>query len=306
MADFGADASFAQAVKKIKEHYGIDLPTSAVREITLHHAETLLERELETQLPLTGIRQLIAELDGSMVPIVAFPLATSSDSPQDKRKQRGCHWKQARLVLVRNPSSVSKLYNATMGEAELAGEQLKDLARRAGAGHNTCLHGLGDGATWIVEQIEARFGERGSFLVDFYHVSQYLAQAAEAVAGANQREWLRKQQERMKQNRVEEVLAELQSKLENVTEEQKEALEKCERYLSNRLAYFDYEGAIQAGLPIGSGEVESGHRSVIQARLKLSGAWWKIENAEKMLALRVVRANGQWQSYWDKLRQAAA
>ena len=80
----------------------------------------------------------------------------------------------------------------------------------------------------------------------------------------------------------------------------------CERYLTNRLEYLDYEGAIKAGLPIGSGEVESGHRSVVQGRLKLSGAWWKIENAEKMLALRVVRANGEWQSYWGNLRQAAA
>lgn len=40
----------------------------------------------------------------------------------------------------------------------------------------------------------------------------------------------------------------------------------------------------------GMGEVESGHRSVIQARLKLSGAWWKEETAESMLALRTLRA----------------
>lgn len=103
------------------------------------------------------------------------------------------------------------------------------------------------------------------------------------------------------------MIDELQSSLDKETDCQKrEAIEKCERYLSNRVEYLDYEGAIKSGLPIGSGEIESGHRSVVQARLKLSGAWWKIENAEKMLALRVVRANGQWQSYWENLRQAAA
>jgi hypothetical protein len=37
---------------------------------------------------------------------------------------------------------------------------------------------------------------------------------------------------------------------------------------------------------------------VIQHRLKIAGAWWKTENAEKMLALRVMRANGDWEKYW--------
>src|SRR5205085_6172238 len=80
----------------------------------------------------------------------------------------------------------------------------------------------------------------------------------------------------------------------------------CWRYLSNRLNYLDYQGALAADLPIGSGEVESGNRSVIQARLKRSGAWWKEGNAEGMLALRTLRASGQWESYWADLRQALA
>ena len=169
------------------------------------------------------------------------------------------------------------------------------------------MHCLGDGACWIVEQVEEKFGERASFLVDFYHVSEYLAAAAEVIAATNKGEWLRQQQEYLKQSRFDEVIDELRSKLEEETDEQRrQPILVCERYLSNRREYLDYESALKAGLPIGSGEVESGHRSVIQKRLKLSGAWWKIENAEKMLALRVVRANGGWQSYWDNLRQAAA
>jgi hypothetical protein len=38
--------------------------------------------------------------------------------------------------------------------------------------------------------------------------------------------------------------------------------------------------------------IESGHRHVVQARLKKAGAWWYAEHAQIMLALRVVRANG--------------
>ncbi len=75
----------------------------------------------------------------------------------------------------------------------------------------------------------------------------------------------------------------------------------CYRYLINRPGQFQYYAALQAGLPIGSGEVESAHRYVIQKRLKLSGAWWKAENAQVMLNLRVTRANGRWRQYWDRM-----
>ncbi len=56
------------------------------------------------------------------------------------------------------------------------------------------------------------------------------------------------------------------------------------RYLINRPGQFNYQNAIEDGLPIGSGEIESAHRYVIQERLKLSGCWWKLENAMTMLA----------------------
>ncbi|MBO1349853.1 MAG: hypothetical protein EBE86_021860 [Hormoscilla sp. GUM202] len=59
--------------------------------------------------------------------------------------------------------------------------------------------------------------------------------------------------------------------------------------------------AIDADLPIGSGQIESAHRYVIQQRLKLTGSWWTVENADDMLALRILRVNHDWQSYWLNL-----
>ena len=62
-------------------------------------------------------------------------------------------------------------------------------------------------------------------------------------------------------------------------------VEKCYRYLNNRRDSLDYKNALEKGLPIGSGEVESSHRYVIQKRLKIAGAWWKPQTAEWMLNL---------------------
>ena len=71
-------------------------------------------------------------------------------------------------------------------------------------------------------------------------------------------------------------------------------------YLEKRKDNLDYAGARAAGLPIGSGEVESGHRHVIQQRLKIAGAWWTLQNAEVMLQLRTTRANHDWNRYWTE------
>jgi hypothetical protein len=80
----------------------------------------------------------------------------------------------------------------------------------------------------------------------------------------------------------------------------------CDRYLRNRLDHLDYQGALQQGLPIGSGEIESAHRSIIQERLKLPGAWWSPDHIETMLALRLNRANREWEAYWQRVEKEAA
>jgi hypothetical protein len=130
--------------------------------------------------------------------------------------------------------------------------------------------------------------------------------------------WFKQQQRRLKANQTSEVIRELteleaieKAKLANaakrssVTKEEQPA-SACRRYLENRLAYLDYKTTLKAGLPISSGETESAHRWVIQVRLKIAGAWWKMDNAERMLKLRTMRASGEWLSYWRRVSQAAA
>lgn len=79
----------------------------------------------------------------------------------------------------------------------------------------------------------------------------------------------------------------------------------CYRYLKNRKPQLDYPTARERDWPIGSGEIESAHRYIVQQRLKLSGAWWTPDNAKAMLALRVTRANGLWSVSWQNLEKSA-
>jgi len=70
------------------------------------------------------------------------------------------------------------------------------------------------------------------------------------------------------------------------------------RYLIGRRNQLNYREALADGVPIGSGEIESAHRYIAQLRLKRPGAWWRVEHAEYMPALRINRRNGDWKAYW--------
>jgi hypothetical protein len=143
--------------------------------------------------------------------------------------------------------------------------------------------------------------------VDFFHVCDYLAEAAKGCAPDDPKTWLELQKKRLKNNDSASVLAALGAALEPVTVSDADApVRACHRYLSNRLDHLDYQGALALGLPIGSGEIESAHRYVVQQRLKRPGAWWTPDNAEAMLALRITRANGQWSAYWQNVLKQAA
>ncbi len=152
--------------------------------------------------------------------------------------------------------------------------------------------------------MEVVFGAQGGYLIDFYHLCDYLAAASKHCA-AHPQAWYETQRARMRAGASTQVLKELLAHMEPANTEEKDApVRACYRYIRNRPEQFDYPRALAANLPIGSGQIESAHRYVIQERLKIPGAWWKIENADKMLALRTVRANGDWDSYWDSVKAA--
>jgi len=295
LTDFGAEASFARAVEQLREHYGLELSVSVVRQHTLAHAKAIAG--VAQAVPPQPVPTLITELDGSMIPAVKTGLREG-----DKRKAKEVFWREARLCCARAPEVADALYGATLGSGQSVGWLWRETAQAAGLGPQTNVHGLGDGAAWICDTFQEQFGLQGKYLVDFYHTSDYLGQAATVLGPAQPKVWLHEQQTHLLKNELESVLQILASRLE--PPEQKEApVRAAHRYLHERKDHLDYAGAVAADLPIGSGEIESGHRHVIQERLKIAGAWWLEQTAEWMLQLRVKRANKNWQKYWSEIRK---
>lgn len=288
LVDFGAESSFQAAALRVREHYGISVPITAVRQQTLKHGRAM------NTVPASekAAEGLITQMDGSMIPVM------EPGQGSDRRTGKKLYWREVRLCSARAEGRVQSIYGATLGSAETASWLWRQTAQAGGFGPRTSVHGVGDGACWIVDKFEENFGDQGSYLIDFYHVSQYLAAAAASISRpGKEKQWLRRQQGRLLNNQVAKVLRALFAHQEDQSVEEA-PVRVAYGYLRERRQHLDYARTRRRGLPIGSGEIESAHRHVVQQRLKLSGCWWKEFNAHSMLNLRVARANHLWTSYW--------
>ncbi len=152
LTDFGADESFLAAARKVSEHYGIEVPLSGVRQQTLAHAKAM--GGVEHEPPKNPVKVLITQNDGCMLPI-----ATPSTDPEvDHRKGKQLSWREARLCLAHPKDAIDCVYGATFGTPKMVGVVWEQVAKGAGLGPQTQVHGLGDGAPWILNLFEEVFG----------------------------------------------------------------------------------------------------------------------------------------------------
>jgi len=134
LTDFGADHSFVEATKKVREHYGVELAASSVRARTLAHAKAI--GAVEHEAPERPVQNLVTEMDGSMLPIVE----TKSGAGLDGRKGKRQFWREARLCCARPLDAVDCLYGATFGTVNIAGLLWHQVAQAAGLGpHSNSL-----------------------------------------------------------------------------------------------------------------------------------------------------------------------
>lgn len=299
LTDFGIDESFGTARTKVKEHYGLDIGPEAVRAVTLEHARAAQSWASECSpkdfraLPAHGPETLVCEADGSFLRLVQSGLPRKGTRPRE--------WKEVRVLAAQNPDKTRAVFAATFGDLDQVGMLWARAARLAGWALNSKIHGLGDGAEWIERKLHEIFGKDADYLIDYYHLLEYLSVAASTIAPGKEKNWKRTQKRRLKKGQYKKVVAALKQTLEQEGLPDEEApVRRAWRYMTNRPNAFNYHLALEKELPIGSGMIESSHGHILQSRMKKNGMAWTMENAEPMVQLRVLRANNQWHQYWDQ------
>jgi hypothetical protein len=192
-------------------------------------------------------------------------------------------------------------YVAHLGNSKGFTREMDSLIESYGRLGNRLVF-ISDGGVWIKNWIEDSFPEAVSIL-DYYHACEHLHQFARTVFtdGARLKKWTDEQKELLLQSKVTEVVANIKKQ----NGESEEALSIINYYTGNayRMDYLAYK-SIGAGL-IGSGAIESAHRTVVQKRMKLSGQRWSNKGAKNMLNLRVLTMNEQWHKVVQLIKMAA-
>ncbi len=168
--------------------------------------------------------------------------------------------------------------------------------------------GLADGATdnWSF------LNQHTSIQVtDFWHATEYLAQAGEAIFPfkrdyAQKKQWLDERCHKLKhlKGAAGRILNELKGKLEaTLSTSNQEKLQKAVSYFTNQKARMRYYQLVKQALPIGSGVTEAACKMIVKQRLCQSGMKWNEKGASIILSLRTLERSNRWEQFWGKINQ---
>jgi hypothetical protein len=165
--------------------------------------------------------------------------------------------------------------------------------------------GLADGARWNWGILDDVTDEQ---FLDFYHATEYLAKAAEAMFPDDekaQKEWMTKSCHKLKhfKGAAKRLLNEMQVCLDDMkyATKRKKALESVVSYFSSGYKKMQYYRNTMNNLPIGSGVTEAACKVIVKQRMCKSGSRWSIPNAEKVLIMKCMKYSGnRWNEFWSE------
>lgn len=160
---------------------------------------------------------------------------------------------------------------------------------------------LGDGASWIWNRIAAMFcAHKRTEIVDFYHASEYIWDAGQAVFGKEtdkSKEWSEKRCHSLKHEGPRPVLQALEWL---VNGSPPEPVTKALTYFENQSQRMNYPLYIEQGLQIGSGSAESAVKQVVGVRINQAGMRWNGERAEAVAHVRAAILSNRWDDFWSE------
>jgi len=327
LTDLTERMTFGDAINSMQEQHRQEIDRTQAERITYRvgaqASEYLDEKRKQAVAKLgqegriEGVEQLQLTADGGAIPIGQLvrpkekdctketPRTPGRDLPKGTRSITG---REARLISVREPSKITErmvdCHIAPYDQTEFTGERMFAAAAMAGLGDNTKMHGVFDMGKWIHTQYEAQFhGHERTACADIVHVTEYLTAAGREIEGDEKaKAFGMENKHRMLDGENNLVLKTLEKHRCNsrcIRDEQGNCVVHAAlRYLKNHREYLNYPPIIALGLPVGSGEAESGIRHLIKKRLDVAGAWVE-GNAQHMLALIAVRASGLWDDFWQ-------
>jgi Uncharacterised protein family (UPF0236) len=253
---------------------------------------------------------MVLAIDGAHVPTRPARARGPGKGRKRQRARWQGEWKEAkgfRFYLVDKERIVHVLSWHQIQKDDQVGEalgQVKEAGLIPEEQVRLCV--IGDGAKWIWNQATELFPTAVQIL-DYYHLSERLHKVALAQFYDDplaEREWVEATKARLFFGYLDWVLLDLEG-MKPKDEEAAEEIRKLRGYLKENQGRVKYRALRRKGYPIGSGGIESANKFISHVRLKRSGAWWYVEQANEMLALRCAKYNGTFRRVFDRYKQGA-
>ena len=308
-------ASYQEAVQML-ERKGLKIGTSTLARIACQTARTdisLRDAALSAAMnipvspdgPLAG-KRVRASIDGGRT--------RTRITKKGRRTKKGRHrfktaWREPRILVIDlidekgdYDSLRLPLYDVLIDDGEASFTMLIGYLRLLGAAYCEVFEFISDGAEWIwnrVDQmlIQSEIPESSAILVlDFYHASEHLSDAVELCKSLpkKEREKIYKKLRHILRHEPDGILKVIKElKLLGKTRRGKK-MKAALNYFEAHTDHMQYALLDEMKLPVGSGQVESAVRRVINLRFKSNGTFWKEETAENLMHLRAFFKSGRW------------
>ena len=149
-----------------------------------------------------------------------------------------------------------------------------------------------------------------SQVLDFYHVTQYLAKVAKAIHPRSveyQQAWMDTFCHTLKHEvgAATRLLAEMEAiEPKRWSQAVRSGLQNAITYFRNHQHQMQYAEAVARHLPIGSGVTEAACKVIVKARLCGAGMKWTERGAGVVFSLRTLTyTEGRWQQFWSKINR---
>jgi hypothetical protein len=296
-----SDLPFERAAQHLAALLGVVVHGATVRRHTLAVGQRMLSVQTAQAQPRASCPEepaadrMALSSDGAMVPLVGGVWAEVkwvAIGTVERRKQKHSGGEEAVTTHLS--------YFARMTDAATFADQASAEVRRRGVERAKEVCAIQDGAEWIQGFVRSHRHDALRIL-DFAHAATYVQQIGEKVRAASGHlpaKWEEGVLHRLKHDGPERVLGHVSWLAQRYPQVQDEVTD-----LLKRRELMDYPSYQQQGWPIGSGNVESGHKLVMQARMAGPGMHWKPEHVNPLLALRLALCNDRWSENWaEQLR----
>lgn len=200
---------------------------------------------------------------------------------------------------MRLGSAINNSYIAYLGGPENFGRQIWAEARQRSWMDAEDSLAIGDGAAWIWNLVGEHFYSSHQ-LVDWFHATQHLAEAARSLYGeetSQYRRWYRRWETKLYQGHVRTLIQTLQHQAIRQPKKSEAILQQT-RYFQNNIKRMNYLEMRMEGYPIGSGMVESAAKQY-KERFSGAGMRWSRQGADRLIPIRSAILSKRFDKMWE-------